>query len=788
MKKFYAFIFIAMMFTLTCRPAVMAENSAPACSDYISLVHSGIEYTIAQAVAPDSNFPYAVEEDDDALYISDKTSGIHAGIIRKSLDDEAFNALQDYYNDSTLSSEDLFTRYTELAKSYITAMEGLYGSNYLGDDTKSSETAMRIYYEGSDKLFGLDNCSVYLYNIVQYEGLDYIEQTYLDLIIPDQATSTVIMIKFAIPTSKMGTAASDSIASILSGIRFDGLSPQSDLPTVMKDLTVINASKLGIYPAATQEQPDYELFESTDEGFSILLPTSYVPFIQNDLGGTYSYTSFKINPNLIFSITSEPLQVYGAPNSFNHFLVASLGSVDFKDSGACQLGSNVYSYFAYSRSGSSYSSDNLDISKSTGSPSDKVTQYFYDYYIEDGSKLYKFQLHSAIAEPGSIVLEQFEKILASFNAEKIPSSGMTTQTTPSGIIATTKYMNSDEGYSFSYPEDWQLEDVSSDIAYDRLRLVVPGLSGALEILVQESELKQLASFSDIIKSVNGLSVSSWSTHTIGYTPPFAGKTSKLLYSDFSIDGSIFTIYRLSAFVDGNSRNRLCYSLDILKGHKLYSMFITVGEYKTKDGRFSEAQINDWINKVAASFRMETTKESEARSISGETRNRKIVFVENYLRQTINSKLAVTSVGKTQPDKTLFVAVGSTTEGGIDYTKDSGIYKIKLDYSNRKIEIVNRILWRDILLKELASLLNQYQGKIIMNTSINEPNMTITIKSRDNQSSAPVTRTYRINISLTDNDVGWETVQIALQAYFRLESGLYATFYNPLAKALPNLMF
>lgn len=670
MKKLCAVLSIAIILAIVCQPPVAAEKSpsaAPAAEnpaitvpaaenpaaaaqaadmDHITLVHSNIPYTIAQASSPDSGYPYTVEKKDDALHIIDKASGIQAGIIYKSFGKAAFDALRDYYHDGSLTDDQLLDRYTKLVKSYITANETMYNTNNINRGEMSAETAMRIYCEGSEKLFGLDGCSVYLYNILRYEGPNYTEQTCLDLILPDRDGSAVIMVKFTIPTDKMGMAASETVGSMLSGIRFSGLSPQYGAPAVLKDSSVINASRLGIYPAASQEQPDYELYENTGAGFSLSLPTAYVPFLQNHLGGTYGYDSFKINPNQILSITSEPLRGFGNPDSYNCFMAASLGSVHFIGSGAVRYGSNLYSHFAYSCSDSSKG---------------MAKQFFYDYYIksEDGGKLYKLQLQSSIAEPGANIRRQLEEILSSFSTKKdlssesIPDTETTLegmnklspenapkggnemqednkssevmaslqidaatntgtdgimQTTPPAVETASRYIDAEEGYRFTYPGEWQLEDVSSGTGYDRLRLIDPSLSGSLEILVQESRLNPSATFADILKSVDGLPPGSWSALTAGYEPPFAGRTSKLLFSNFSIDGSILTINRLIAFTDSNGRNRLCRAKDILKGHKLCSMFVIAGEYMTEQGRFKDLQVNGRINETVDSFRMEAPKE------------------------------------------------------------------------------------------------------------------------------------------------------------------------------------
>ena len=180
--------------------------------------------------------------------------------------------------------------------------------------------------------------------------------------------------------------------------------------------------------------------------------------------------------------------------------------------------------------------------------------------------------------------------------------------------ATVLYENREEGYSFQYPQSWTLQDISPGIDYDRLRLSVPGHSGTLEITFQESYSGNNTAFG-----------------SPEYIPPFIPKTSKLLFSDLMIDSDISTVYSLGVYVDDNGRNKLFSSVDILKGTKLYSLNITAGEYRTKSGYFDDENINKMIDMVISSFRAYDTPESKARSIAGETRNMKLVFLENTLK-------------------------------------------------------------------------------------------------------------------------------------------------------------
>jgi hypothetical protein len=723
-KKILAILLVSVIFIYIYQPAANAEN-------IYALIDSGTGYS-----------PDKPADEGDSLQLYDNASGISAELNRQVLDKKAFDSLRAYYNDSSLTDQELYKRLLELKNSYINALQALYNTNYMDPDKKNAETAMQIYYNDVQTLYGLNNCTVYLYNIVQYEGLANSEFVHLDMIIPDRSRNAVITIKFTIPKDKLGNFAYETIESMLSGFRFAGLPTQTKAPLVLSDKAIMGKAQLGVYPAATQKKPEYTTFVNTSAAFTVSLPATYVPFIQNSLGGVFTYTSFKINPNIIFSISSEPLQGSGMSDALMRFKVTAYGSVNVLENGSKEVGSKKYSYLSYVSS------------------NDGEKQYYQDYYIKIGTRLFKLQLQSALAEPGSIVMEQMTKILVSFYSNGISND----QSVKSDNPSTVKYLNSDEGYSFSYPKNWRLEDNSADIAYDRLRLLIPGLSGALDISVQESELKQIVTFNDIVKSVNGKTVTSWPNLTDSYSPPFEDKTSKLLYSDFTINGPVSVIYRLSVFMDDNGRNRLCYSVDIINGRKLYSMFITSGEYKTSNGVFSDARVNELINIAASSFRLETTPESEARRMAGEIRNRKLVFVEKYLKQIIDPNLSITSVDRLQPDRTFFVTVKNSGE--------SGFYKMKLDYQNRQVEIIDFVLKRTILKAELEKLKKLYSGKIIETAIQNESNMTLIIETRENAESERVTRTFKVSASTAGNKVEWQTVRLAHQEDYMWECENY----------------
>ena len=742
-------------------------------------------------------------------YIIDKDTGIVAEIVKETLTDKEFALLRNYYNDQTLTNESLFKRLIDLKKSYINALESLYNTNYLSTGDNSYETSVRIYFDGQQTLFGQDS-SVYLYNIAVYERLKFSEITYLDIIVPVGEFNSIITINIAIPRDKLGEQAIGKVASILSDIRHDGLSPQLEAPGVLSDSSVIQSAKSGIYPAASQENPNYVSYEDAFAGYSLLLPDSYAQFIHNNLGGEFTYSSFKLNPNQFFSISSEPLTEANDSISaaIERFEKTSLESVEILHSASVILGENEYAHIRYSN----------DKNESCNGE-ETFLKYFYDYYIQSGKRLYKLQLQSNIIQADSIITLQLEKILESFStgdtiegvaeeasdkaadeaddrdkatndAEDKDKSGdkdesgdkdkadkeilvRDTDKTLDIDFTTTLYENREEGYSFEYPDAWSLEDVSPDLNYDHLNLDIPGLSGALEITFQESEMKCATNCGDIIKSVEGNSISCWSDLTVGYHPPFCGKVSRLLFFDFIENESSSTIYRLGAFSDDNGRNRLCYSVDILRDTKIYSMFITAGEYRTKSGYFDDEKTNQMINHVASSFRIDETPESKARALLGETRNRKLVFAEEYLKQRYSPSLEVLDTEKTQPDGTTLVRAGNSSF--------SGYYNIRLDYAAREIEVIERLLDRDIMFNQISFLRDHYRdkGMTIAGIRRNEADMTIAIEAFDGERPTKFVRNYQISVDASDGEVKWKTTRTASQQDYINECRFFlGSFISP----------
>ena len=164
--------------------------------------------TISDACSGSGNSAGKTVDSGDTVRFYDNASGIIMEVNSQTLSDGDFDSLRDYYNDYSLSDAELFKKYFNLKCSYINALQTLYNTNYMNPDKNSSETAMRLYYEGSEKLFGVDGCNVYVYNIVKYEGLSSDEFVHLDMAVPDAARNRIITVKFTIPKDKLSYSVS----------------------------------------------------------------------------------------------------------------------------------------------------------------------------------------------------------------------------------------------------------------------------------------------------------------------------------------------------------------------------------------------------------------------------------------------------------------------------------------------------------------------------------------------------------------------------------------------------
>jgi len=122
------------------------------------------------------------------------------------------------------------------------------------------------------------------------------------------------------------------------------------------------------------------------------------------------------------------------------------------------------------------------------------TFHYQDYYTIYNSRLYKIELNSKLIKPSEAIANEFLKIVKSIEFTKPEAN------TETGF---KKFLNEYEGYSFSYPESWELKNTSTDINFDRFSIVCPEYSGPLDICINESEFLIDASAGELLRLFGG---------------------------------------------------------------------------------------------------------------------------------------------------------------------------------------------------------------------------------------------------------------------------------------------
>lgn len=718
MKKLAGLMLLAGMmltFTMVCH----ADSG-------LQFEYNNKTYTLEQVLAPESGFPFEVQQKDGGLQFTDNVSGLTAAFRLNSLDRSSFEALRKYYNDEISTSDELFEKYIGLQKSYIPALQDLYRNSFLyGDkDNPYSESNMKLFYQGTDYIFG-QTSDVFLYNIINSDRLKRLEETHLDIIIPISDYYSLINVNVTVKTGQLNAGVEDAVSKLLGCIRFNGLPVQTDILKVFGQKDAVEACNAGVYPASEGGGAVLE-FKDAFAGFSFKYPAAYSDYMQNSVGGKLFFKSFKIDPNDTFSVSSELTDTRDAIKEKIACIKENDGSVSIKEEGTAAVGDIEFEYLGYE-----LKSD------------DGVVTYVRDYFTARDKRIYNLRLSSRFAEPSSALISEFEEILNSFSLTD-PEKKYPAETEDFAV-----YSNKEEGYSFIYPDSWRLTDLSKDINYDSLSLKMPELSGPIDFYFSEGELSPGINSADIPACLSGTDTVSFDRYIKKYTPPYTGAVKKLLYSSSKSEGGITYVYKLINYLDSNGRTRLCYSMDIVKNYKIYSMFISLSEYASSDGRIADPHINSVIDIIASSFKYEETYESKERADFGEKRNRKVVQLENIVRQMLGSGAKVTQA----------VNAGSTGSYylTVENIENSGYYRVKPDFIHNSAVIEERTLKNEILDTELAKIYDTLKHEKIISYSLDDSNMTLSVRSHSSADSASFTRTYQVKVDVSPNGVLWETI-------------------------------
>ena len=524
---------------------------------------------------------YTFNGEEGVLYLHGSKSPFSVVITCDRLDEATQAALRDYYNEKNVSSSWLFDKLLEYKKSYFNALRDYYKKEFLyANDRLNNESNLVVLGSYSEPIYGKKSETL-LYNILR-EGSDGpSEETRINITIPVKTDLAIYSITFILDKGGLTKETTDEMTSLISSIEIKDLPKQSSKLKVFTDQTSLNRANMGIYPVPGTEKASFFSIENQRAGYRLTLPSSVIPYRQNSIVGALDYKSWKTGLHQFFSLTVElaygNLYIIDEKIKFiKDFNTDKIGNVT---ESLTQVNDNYFYQINYELTDSGFKT------------------YLQDYFLVKDDKLYSFHFSSS-----DIITEELKT--ANFNAvaslELIP--GVRTQNSDELL---RKYTDIKDGYSLSYPSGWQrVQSTPRDKEFDTFQLVNSSLSGSVDILVSEGQFFFEPDINKTVNLLSGTMDAEAHNYLSRYNAPYSNKKSKLLTFSLQKSDGVQYLNKLVNYIDSNGRSKLCFSTDIIKGKSVYSLYVTVNEYATEDGRLINDRIYDTLTAIAASFRME----------------------------------------------------------------------------------------------------------------------------------------------------------------------------------------
>lgn len=526
--------------------------------------------------------------EESTVTLRDRAGNFTVSINCDKLDEYSLAAMRRYLNNSSLSDDETFKRAVDYKESYLTASYDYYKKDYQygGNDGKFSESNIKVFGDYREKLYGCDT-RIVLFNAISSDKFSSLEETHLNVMIPSGIQKTIYTISFTIKQGALDEPTIKKISNILKSFRVFYQLDQSNNPRFFSDTEAFASANAGIYPNLEKTSPSYTELANKKAGYRISFPSSFMTYRQNNIVDSFDYKSFKIDYNSYFHVSVSPAGSNDtAMRDRVDFLLKSYpGEIRFIEGGSEIYNRNNFIFLSY------------EVSDKTG---DII--YIKDYFTVKNSRLYNLQLNSRLKKPGTAVLDEFAKIVRSFSFIDIEKDSVTNN---QSIV---RFINLKESFSFAYPEKWDMSVGKSVYnseygEYDVYKIRNSDFSGALDVSVAIGELTSDISYSDIVKYVTGSGSPNLGRYFKSYSAPYLHSISKpLAISHYTKEGATY-IFKLINYLDEGERSRLCYSVDIVVNMKLYSLFISVSDYITENGKITNQEVHDMVNLIADSFEL-----------------------------------------------------------------------------------------------------------------------------------------------------------------------------------------
>lgn len=660
--------------------------------------------------------------DDNSIVLVDEDREFTYSINCDKLNSSSIAGMRLILNDYNSSDKQIFEEISNYTKSYFRAMQALYKSEFLfsGSDPAKNESNIKIFADYSEDIYGqLSN--VILYNSIKSDRYSSSEDTYISITTPIYSNMSIYTINISGKKGFLTKKNIDKITGLINALKIQNLPDNENTLEIFNDPKIVKDANSGIYPALCEDNVEYTEYENLQQNYKIRYPSTFVPYFQNSVINSLDFISFKIDYNNYISISAEEIQDPDAPIKNKIALVKSSPSVGANavEEGNSLLSGKEFYYVKYE------TKDGLDL------------YYVQGYYTVYNSKLYKIELNTRFERPSDAIIDEFLKIVESIEFTKPDQTSFAVST------SFKKYLNEHEGYSFSYPDTWELKDKSTDINFDSFSVVSPEYSGPLDIRINESECLINASTEELLRLFSGNNAEFLLNYTANYYAPYNTRSAKVLNTSSKVENDIIYIYRLVNFLDESQRHKLGYSMDIIRDGRIYTLFISTSDYLISNGSVTDKELGRILSTIAESFTLEQTTEYLKRKSTGETRNRKVVFLEDCFKLILGRSTTLTSARTLDSNGDVLVQISNC--------KEAGTYRLKFDYERKNLEIISAVMQKDALNSAEHNLREMYSDKVIHSITPSHDNMALTIRHSDGFDLPVAEKIYFIDVLPLEGD-------------------------------------
>ncbi len=666
---------------------------------------------------------------DEVLYLKDKNNFYESFISCEIMDETSLMAMRSYLNDYKSDEKTIFGELVEYKKSYFRAMQEYYKTSFLygGNPPDYEESNMKIFAEYDETLFG-QNATITLYNTIHSGKEQSQESTHISISVPVYSTNSIYTIDFVTENKNLNPTALKRMSELVLSIEIEGQKLGKNELEIFSDWASMNDAKLGIYPDLSDVNIGYTALLNQQSGYRILYPSSAIPYMQNNIIEPYDYKSFKISYADYFSISVEPAQKYDTiKNKINLMKLSLEDSIQDIEYSEVNLSGKKYERLKYTV----FSED--------------IPEYIDSFLTVHNDKLFIIQLNSRFKEPSRNVREEFAKIAASLEFLK------NERRTDVNSFSFIKYVNPKKGYTISYPNKWLLQQSSED-SLQKTRINNPDYSGPLNIVISEAKINPELSTDDIMGFITSTTKKDIEHYLYGYNAPYLDNCSRLLRSSIKEYDEVLFVYRLINFMDSGKQNKLCYAVDIIKDNDIYSMFISVSQYMTINGALYDINLGEILKTISGTFGLVDPETLIKDELIGESAKRVIDAVKSYFKSSFRLDVEVKNPAYMDPSRKSIMVL-------VEGIPDSGYYIISTELKNDNLQLLQRILNRDILREAVSLLESRYSEKKVRDIETNEKDMTLKIEYRNNQDLQYIEKNYCIAVDRSNNNFNWKLERI-----------------------------